>query len=251
MIVVGCPVFDRAWILDQWFDHIQEAAFNAGLANEIIYAFVGDRERDPATWKIIDERCGIDEVYEFGKPAPVAAISRCLEAQVPEFKPNDTRYWDYPRYQRMSDLRNQLLRLVRSMQPDYFFSVDSDILVHPDQFKELIGVAREEEWDAVGGKVYLSKTGYRAPSYAMVSRQGALQRRDYHDVRPVHVIMAVKLMTPKAYAVDYIPDTQGEDTGWGFAARSAGLRVGWTGRVCSKHIFERRLLDVPDRRVGW
>lgn len=244
-LMVGCPVLDRAWILESWFDHVEVALERAGYTeSDVVFAFVGDPERDEATWEIIRRRAWALRFTAVDDP-----------------KPNDTRFWDYRRYERMAKLRNTLLAVVRQNRFDAasrdgeltgrFLSLDSDILVHPDQLLVLEEDNEKWGWDAIGGKVYLSRTGYRAPSWAKFGRGNTLQRRDSDGCFPVDVLMAIKLMMPPAFMVDYRADTQGEDAGWGHNAKCEGLQVGWTGRVCSKHVYERRALPVIDRRTGW
>jgi hypothetical protein len=68
---------------------------------------------------------------------------------------------------------------------------------------------------------------------------------------PVDVIMAMKLMKPSAYWVDYRDHEQGEDVGWSIACQEQHLRLGWDGRVCSKHVMKPEQLDPIDARCGY
>jgi hypothetical protein len=68
---------------------------------------------------------------------------------------------------------------------------------------------------------------------------------------PVGVIMAIKLMTPPAYNVDYEWNHQGEDIGWSLAALARGLKLGWDSRTTTKHVFYPHLLDEVDPRCGY
>lgn len=291
-IMVGCPVLHREWILPAWFDHV-EAAFKRleeryptpvpfvlmeyadRLVGESIeprwshdYLFLGDTIRDE-TFGVAMEECA------------KRGIKVCLE-HADDARPLDLRQWDDKRYRRMVELRNQLLGVVRREAPDLFLSLDSDILLHPDALADMIEQIEEGQRlpalgkIAVGGKVYLSQYGVQCPSWANLGREGSITRSDTSGTFRVDVIMAVKLMTPAAYEVDYRFDLQGEDIGWSKAAREAGVRFVWTGRSASKHIFSRFLcgvdghglylgqcpqdpghddpvsaLEVVDPRVGW
>lgn len=206
-------------------------------APELTYGFifVGDPTRDEATFEIIARR------------APGAYV-----AAVEDVRPLDRRQWEYRRYRRMVGLRNVLLRGVRHLQPKAFLSLDSDILLHPAIMPELWGLLSPNgPYDAVGGKVYLSERGVKTPNWGKIGRGGMLRRSDVFGVITVDVLMALKLMTPRAYNIDYCTRTHGEDQGWSIAARQAGLSLGFSGRLTSKHIWSPHYLDLVDERVGW
>lgn len=227
-LLVGCPVAHRDWVLPRWFDHVEAACEVAGVAPEFL--FVCDR-RDPS-WACIEML------------APDARLVPCVTT-----RGRDERRWNPRRYVEMVSLRNELLRAVREAKADAFLSLDSDILVHPAQVAMLL--ESSERFDAVGGRCYMTKTGLRFPSYAMLSRSGGLQRPDSHGVFGVDVIMAIKLMGRAAIEVHYQVDAQGEDIGWSKACREHGLKLGWDGRVASKHVMAPHLLEVVDTRVGF
>jgi hypothetical protein len=100
--------------------------------------------------------------------------------------------------------------------------------------------------------VFLDQMSTRFPNYAMLTERGHM-KRDFveGDLHNVHVIMAAKLMTPKAYGVDYVYDSRGEDIGWSLAVRQQGMHLAWTGKTMSKHCMERTELSKVDKRVGY
>lgn len=217
----------REWSLPMWFDHVELAC---GATPR--YVFIGDQDNDPETYAVIKERAG-DFVW----------------VQEPEARPLDIREWNPRRYTRMAEVRNKLLAAVREIGPDVFFSLDSDVLLHPDALRGMLGVL--DEGNAVGGKVFLSEYGRECPSWATLGREGSIRRSDSSGTFPVDVIMAVKLMSPAAFAVDYRFDLQGEDIGWSKAARETGVKLMWYGGVTSKHLFTPAQLHEVDDRVGW
>jgi hypothetical protein len=223
-LVIGCPIRDRAWIMPAWFDSVRTAVDRCDVDVEFI--FVGDPSTDP-TFRLVNAACKfhgfsrmvmeLDEIYEPYK-----------------------RVWNIDRYSHMVRLRNTLLRGVRRLEPDLFWSLDSDILVAPDALVSLLdGI---QSFDAVGGKIYMTPKGTQCPSYGMLNAHGGLLRPDADGLFSVDVIMATKLMRPKAYNVDYVVDRQGEDIGWSKAARAAGCKLGWDGRVLSAHVMDRDAL---------
>jgi hypothetical protein len=228
-ILVGCPVYKRGWVLPRWFEHVDKACAVAGVEPE--FAFVVD-PRDDETMDAITEYPGVGYVWgrEEDEPHP------------------DERKWNTARWHWMVELRNDLLAIARAVQPDFFLSVDSDILLHPDALKNMLETA--EQADAVGGKVYMTPLGRQFPSYATL-KTGGLKREESSDVFRTEIIMALKLMKPAAYNVDYAFHEQGEDIGWSLACKEAGLVLKWDGRVASKHVMSPELLDVVDQRVGF
>lgn len=231
VIAVGCPVAHRSWVLHAWFDHIEAACENAEVEPQ--YVFAGDPERD-RSFEVIAKR------------APDAAV-----AFVPNTRGDDTRHWDQVRYAQMVTARNALLGAVRDLDPSFFLSIDSDILLHPDALDLLLSDMEKDDWDAIGSRCFMTVTGHSFPSWGRLSPQGALQRFDSDGYFQVQIIMAIKLMRPSAYNIDYEPHIQGEDIGWSLACERARLKLAWDGRLASKHILEPHLLKHLDPRVGY
>jgi len=164
----------------------------------------------------------------------------------------DDRVWNHDRYEHMADLRNQLLTYVRSEEPDVFLSLDSDMLMHPNQFESMID--NIGDYDAIGGKAYLSPTGRNCPTYGIFKRGtkgGAFRREESEGVLKVDVLMAIKAMRPSAYAIDYKAANLGEDIGWSLNAREAGLTFGWDGTFTTKHVMNSERIDQVDNRCGY
>lgn len=235
-ILVGCPLWDRLWIIDEWLTYTVEACSVANLVPSFV--FVGDL-RDP-TVERVTKLC-LDNGYE------VFLVQEDEDRHV-----KYARAWNHSRYDRMVFLRNLLLKKVREINPEFFLSLDSDILLAPFALKMMMSLMGQ--FDAVGGKTYMTppsgRNGMVCPSYGMLPA-GRLQRKDSKEVLTVDAIMAIKLMSPKAYAVDYRFHEQGEDLGWSMACTENGLKLGWDGRVCSKHVMALKYLDIVDDRCGF
>lgn len=234
-LVVGCPIRRREWIVDEWFDHVDSAA--ARLGWNPVYAFVGDR-RDP-TVGILEDRC-------------LLAQRLLLFAHVDEdIERPDQREWSPARFDRMVELRNILLGLVRAEEPRYFLSLDSDILLGTHTLSGLVQASAA--YGAVGGATWMTPTTERIPSCGWLRGMNGLIRRpiEHQGVIPVDVIMAIKLMKPAAYAVDYEAHPQGEDIGWSKACRRVGVKLGWDNRWPSKHCMSPAALSAVDSRLGW
>lgn len=234
-VLVGAPVRQRAWILPRWFNHVEAACERAGVVPD--YLFVADRH---------------DEVV--GEIGAFAANSNrvCSVELVDEAGPYVERQWfDEDRIHHLVGLRNLLLTAVRGQGPDVFFSVDSDVLLHPLAIADMLeGLGR---FGAVGGATFLSEHGVRVPNCAWRQGHNGFRRRPIEcpGVIPVDIIMAVKAMSPAAYAVDYDFARGGEDIGWCTNASRAGVKLGWDNRHCSKHVMSRQRLDEVDARCGF
>lgn len=236
-VAVGCPIKNRAWIFPEWIDAVKIAFDVAGLEPHFAL-LVGLEEdgTDDGTFDMALELFATEPgVLHFEKEPAISDV------RTP---------WTHDRYNAMVEYRNVLLNIVRMMEPDYFLSVDSDILLHPAALEVLIDTIKHRQWDAIGGKVYLGN--HRSiVSYAFHHPSGGLRRQDQDGAFPVDILMALKLMSPAAYNVDYTFSRQGEDIGWSDNCRKAGLTLGWDGRICSKHVMFPEKLNEIDRRVGW
>lgn len=235
-LIVGCPIKDRAWIIPDWFEYMHAACEAAGIDDPHV-VFVGDPETDPHTFNAI-----VNEVLHHNLVVSYVKVPGDGE---PYF-----RDWTPDRYDHMVELRNTLLHHVRELVPDLFWSLDSDILPAESALKSALELI--DRFDAVGMRCFMTAGGdLSCPSFGMLS-EGGLVRRDQPEGNfPCDVIMATKLMTPKAYRVDYSAHAQGEDVGWSINARAAGCTLGWDGRSSSKHVMSPVELFVVDPRVGF
>jgi hypothetical protein len=234
-LVVGAPIRDRAWILPQWFEHMMVAVEHELHISDVSVVFVGSMA-DPSF------KCATKMAHGYG------ILVHWHEPADDDHGPYQ-RVWTRDRYATMAGLRNELLTKVREMEPDIFWSLDTDILVAENTLSSAL--RHVETFDAVGTKLYMTPHGRFAPSYGMLPSGGGLRRSDGEGVVKVDAIMASKVMTPTAYAVDYTPHSQGEDIGWSIAARAAGCTLGWDGTVTSKHVMSKDMLDVVDPRCGF
>lgn len=234
-VVVGCPIKNRAWIFPDWLDNVR-LAFDI-VGEKPTFAFVVGLEEDGTDDGTLDL---VTEAFD--------EMGGVLHLEKEPSIPDQRVPWTVDRYQNIVDYRNTLLNIVRNMGADLFFSVDSDILLHPAALAVLLDSIKQ--FDAVSGKCYLGQNK-NIVSYAMHHPNGGLRRQDQDGVFGVDVIMALKLMTPAAYSVDYSFSRWGEDIGWSDNCRNAGLKLGFDGRVTSKHIMFREKLGEVDPKVGW
>jgi hypothetical protein len=235
-VTIGCPVRAREWILPRWFTHTALAAEMAGVKTD--YLFAGAAE-DP-TRKVIEDSC--PESFRY------------VDTQE-RVQPERGHVWSPPEYRHMVSMRNFLLAAARETRPDYFLSLDSDILLHEDALYNLLETI-QSGWDAVGGKCWMTEHTDACSYIILVNSHGQI-RPDVGHVIPVDVIMACKLMSPKAMTVDYVYDSDGEDVGYSRNLTAHGLKMAFDGRVCNRHVMHRYLpdgreaLNVVDPRCGF
>lgn len=239
--LIGAPTANREWIVRHWVNGVQGAY--AGIQDEYDLGIVLVGEESDGFVATVDEYCKAMRHAYYLSP-------------IEEDKKDDVRQWNHSRYQRMVYLRNTLLQSVRMLEPDYFLSLDTDIIMHPDALVNLLETMEDPEKDAsaVGGKLYMTRHGVNTPSYGMwrgsAVSQG-IRRRNSSGVFPVNVIMAMKLMNPAAYNIDYEFHTHGEDLGWSANCRKERLKLYWDGRVTNKHVMYEEDLMKIDERVGF
>lgn len=234
-LLIGAPVCRREWIIKQWYARTLLACAYADIKPEFL--MVVD-PRDPT----------LVEMEKLCKSSGHNLRSIFVE----ESRTADIRDWKPDRYRRMVYLRNKLLKGVRRLEPTYFLSLDTDMLLATEAVHALVSTQRETGWDAVGGKAYMTRRGRHAPSYAMFKHNStSIRRPESSAVMRVDAIMAIKLMTPSAYHVDYEFDSKGEDIGWSRACKRERLVLGWNGEVVNKHVMDRDMLSDVDNRVGF
>jgi hypothetical protein len=206
-LAIGCTVKNRAWALPTWYEHIEAACAPLGITPEYVFCYGTslDQTRDLLRGEVVE----LDEDPELGI----------------------RRSWNLERYVQMVRARNALLARVRDLSPDLWWSVDSDIYVAPEALRDALETI--EHFDAVGGACFMTPVN-TAPSYAFIEGD-LLVRPIRHDVFQVDAVMAMVLMKPRAYRVDYQLDSRGEDIGHSLACKYRGLRLGWDGRHYSHH----------------
>lgn len=227
-IMIGCPVKERDWILPQWTEHVMGATEN----HNVEFLFVAESSDQPT----------FDMVSTLGKVITTD-----------DTRPYIRNWADKSRLHTMVEIRNILLEEVRNLSPDLFLSLDSDILLHAKTVDNLIEtISTADNIGAVGGFTFLDQRDYRVTNLANINeRTRALQRVITPGIHEVDVIMAIKLMKPVAYNVDYEYDLRGEDIGWCNAVKQTGVKIFCDGRVASKHVMYPKWLDIIDERVGY
>lgn len=238
-LVIGAPVFQRAWVLDEWFSHLAGQGLPHDLQVRDVTILLNDGGSSDGTLDIIDEW---DE--RVGWSVEVIDSSDHGEHVA-------SRAWSGKRYSLMADLRNQLLARVRELRPTYYWSHDTDILAPPETLMTLL--EGQGRFDGTAPTVYMTEHSTLHPN-SMRFIHGDRVRRTVPkgpDFWRVGVAFASVLMNKELYAVDYAGHEQGEDIGWGLNARRAGLTFGVHPGCKCKHVMTLSQLGRVDHRVGF
>jgi hypothetical protein len=230
-IIVGCPTQNRAWILQEWFDHVIAAVPEDWNLSFLLAVPQWDKQT-------------LDLVRNF-------KIAEVIITDEPERK--DQRNWaDTDSYHHMVDLRNSILRSVRVAKPDLYLSLDSDILIALNAIAEMYETMKANDANAVGSLTWLDPIDPACTNLGVFTNYGSrFERVREPGMHPVDVLMGIKLIDNLAYNVNYQWDAYGEDFGWAKAMKRAGAKIFCDGRSPSKHIMSPEWLDRVDKRVGW
>jgi hypothetical protein len=237
-LVVGCPVYERAWVLDTWFEALLKSIDGLGEPVETAllmnYADSEDGTREIiGRWAVHFDSLHL--IYDHGNDH---------EKQ---------RAWRFDRYVTMSRLRNKLLESVREIEPDYYLSLDTDMILQPDTLKKLFEALDAQPFDGIAPMAYMTPRGTTYPNAINSDLQTRPPLPEGHpEVVPVSVCFGTVLMRPSLYnGVDYSAHNMGEDIGWGKSALEAGLSMALHTGAKIKHVMTPEMLREVDPRVGY
>ena len=162
----------------------------------------------------------------------------------------DGHLWGNPdRYLYMTRLRNRLLKVVLERDPDYFLSLDSDIILPLGALGQLIAYAKATGAHivspalnmAIGAQAW-NTMNWKSGSHLFTAA------RDYVPVgrSSVDVVMAAILMDRSALRVcHWRAHEQGEDVGFSVVAQENGILRWWLPDVICQHLMQRSWLPAP------
>lgn len=231
-IVVGCPTYKRDWILDHWISCFYRQSIPI---SEIGFIFeVSSKDVKTISklqkWKNLDQRIPYFQIL--------------VRDDLPHFEHNNHgRQWTLSKYVNMVELRNSLLSKVRDIEPDYYFSLDSDILIqNPNTLEFLISHIKEGA-DAVSPLMFMTPVGTDFPS-VMTWRNDGTEKAFREQEYPIgkffkaDVIMAAKMMSKDVYEnINYEIHLQGEDLGWALNCKKQGYELYSASYIYAPHIM--------------
>jgi hypothetical protein len=237
-VIIACPTYKREWVLPSWFQAIENQTYPL---DKIGFVFeLGPEDEDPETHDILfNWHAEHPEVW-------------CFDARVTEEQHEShvegKRSWTSRHYHKMVRLRNNLLERVSVLQPDRYFSLDSDILLENPRTIELL-VSFTEHLDAVSPLSYMFPRAQGHPNIMswVYEVAGPARRKlneyQFGSVFEVDIIMAAVMMSKNVYSnVRYEWHKQGEDLGWSAACATKGYRL-WSVPIYAPHMMHRWMLD--------
>lgn len=237
-ILIGAPIYDRAWILPDWFAGIVKQDIPL---SDIGFIFVVAK----------DDISTMQQLMIFLDQHPEVRCFDIVEddSQAHSGHPEGHRIWTHDAYMRMVNLRNKLLAQVVCHDPERFFSLDSDILLEdPRTLRYLVQLTHSVS--AVSPLLYMTPDSVFFPStMSWIDHPGGKAARlDNYPIGEffqTDIIMAAKMMTRDIYQnVHYEFHPQGEDLGWSYDAGRKGYGLFLASSVYCPHIMSRASLAI-------
>lgn len=238
-VLIGCPVFRRAWILNEWFAAIEAQTMPLSDIGFIFELGPKDDETHDLMWNWHMEHPQV-QVFD--------GLIRNDQPHM-EHQP-EGRAWIPGHFYRMIEFRNNLLEQVINYQPDRYFSLDSDILLeNPTTLERLYEECTPGT--AVAPWVYMHPTDTEFPGVMnWKDRVGGPAKREL-DKYPIgetfeaEIIMAAKMMSKEVYTnVRYRHHQQGEDLGWSAEVTRAGYKMKSVSDIYAPHIMHDWMLSA-------
>jgi hypothetical protein len=241
-LVVGCPVYERAWILRDWFSAVADAvAYTKQVRDDITleFAFAYTPSEDD-TLDVIHEQAEL-----LGAPVSVVTVTEGTHSK-------ERNWGDHRRLWTLTDLRNVLLNRVAELAPDLYFSLDSDLLIASNV---ILGLVEDMygRYDAVAPLTFLARSQSITNAF-YYDRHVRRRVKVLNALQPADIICAAKML-PEHMVQDeqmrYVFHTAGEDIGFGDRGRELGYTFGIDTALKVKHIMEPEDMDKVDSRVGF
>lgn len=237
-LIIGCPIYKRDWIFPYWISCIENQQIDLSQVGFVFEASSDDKE----TLSLLNK-------YKNSKPN-ISIFEIEIREEVPHFEHGEnSRIWSMSKYANMVLLRNKLLEKVRHIDPDYFFSLDSDVLLtNPNTVNHLISHIQDGA-DAVSPVMFMTPNDTLYPSVMTWSDNPGNQayRKETYPIGSYFksdIIMAAKMMSRATYKnVNYEMHVQGEDLGWSANAARLKLNLFCASYVYTPHIMGKQMLD--------
>lgn len=248
-VLIGCPIYKRDWILNHWM----RCVLSQSISNSDIGFIFEASSNDEKTLSIL-------ELYKQNL-RDIPHFEILIRDDLPHFEHiKNGRQWTVSKYENMVNLRNSLLSRVREIRPDYYFSLDSDILIQDINTIELLVAHIKSGADAVSPLMFMTPVGDMYPS-VMTWRDDAVGKAKRFPRYPLgtyfqsDVIMAAKMMSSDVYEnIDYCIHQQGEDVGWSWNAKQKGFKLFSASYIYAPHIMNptmyQSFLKEGDNRLN-
>ncbi len=239
-ILIGSPVYQRAWILGDWFKCIENQTIPLSEIGFIFELGPNDEETHQVIWE-----------WHLSHPQ-VAFFDAIVRDDIKHYThPDGQRTWSKTAYYKMVDLRNSLLERANCIRPEKYFSLDSDLLLEdPQTLEKLYHMLNRDGVDAVSPLSYMYPKGINFPSVMTwidgVGKRASRSLGDYKigETFKSDVIMAAVMMNPDVCRdIRYVWHPQGEDLGWSGECAKNNYGLYCASDIYVPHIMHRWMLD--------
>lgn len=237
-LLIGCPIYKRSWIFPYWISCIQNQGIDPTKIGFIFEASPDD-----------EQTISMMNRYKEANPQ-ISLFDIHIREDLPHFVHDEgTRQWSISKYENMVSLRNSLLNKARNIEPEYYYSLDSDILLTNSNTINLLISHIQSGADAVNTAMFMTPIGEMYPgvmSWSEDITEKAYRKQEYPlgTYFKSDVIMAAKMMSKDVYKnVDYKIHPQGEDLGWCDNAKKLGYNLYCAGYIYTPHIMYKQMLE--------
>lgn len=243
-VLIGCPVYQREWILPYWFKAIERQNFPTNQLGFIFELGPNDDATHDQLWEWHEKH---PEFIVFQGDVQMNLTHRT--------HPEGSRFWNEVRYLTMATLRNNLMEKAAQLkdQFDYYFSLDSDILLKDvNTLNRLIDYSEHYPDTVISPLTYMTPDSDNYPSI-MSWRHDSLpgiraERRvnEYPLGQPfiADVVMAAVLMPKNIYTtVRYRGHRQGEDLGFAGQLMQKGFKSLAATDIYCVHVMHRYMME--------
>jgi hypothetical protein len=240
-ILIAAPIYKREWVLPHWIEFIEKQDYPK---DKIGFMFELGPD-DDATHNILFDWQSRSTQY------------RIFDAQIfmglnHEAHPDGLRIWDSEKYYNMVTLRNNLLEraTVIADEFDYYFSLDSDILLEdPQTLNKLVAYAEDKSHHVISPLMYMTPFDVGYPSaMTWVDYPGGRATRlipadKKGEFFQADIIMAAVFMQKEVFTkVRYAFHRQGEDLGFAAELDRHGFNSFAAWDIYCPHIMNMTML---------
>lgn len=218
-IVIGCPIRNRAWVLPEWLEAIRRQNIKVDIVCMLSPSEDETEKilRDNDVLVLNDRRPGRDqrEIIAHG-------------------------WGDLDTYAYMASLRNKLIKYAQYVDADYFFSLDSDILLPFEALERLLEYAKTHPGVvAPAVNMVFNGTQWNTMNWVRSQPGRALRENRSPQTGRADVIMAAMLLDRSAMQCAWAAHEQGEDIGFCLDAEAKDVDRWWVREVWCEHLMYR------------
>lgn len=232
-VTIGCPIRNRAWILKEYLEGITKQNYDRKLINLL---FLVNDSKD-SSLRILEKFKKENDSQYAGIDIQVKNLGAVEDERTPGTRDSI--------YHSLTEIRNSLLDMIPDT--DYFFSVDSDILIPENALNILVNSKK----DIVAGVIRNDYLVNPSAVYPWVRTN--LMIKSEKDGRIVHyfgyplnslfeveVTGAIYLLSKEVYkSVRYGYDVQGEDIYFCREAKKRGFKIWANSALHAEHVMIR------------